>query len=78
MKIVVLGTGCSKCKSLYSTVMRVVDETGINAEVVKQEDMAEILKFNVMTLPALVIDGRVAGKGLLSADEVRNLINLAM
>ena len=78
MKIVVLGTGCSKCKSLYSTVMRVVDKTGINAEVVKQEDMAEILKFNVMTFPALVIDGRVAGKGLLSADEVRNLINLAM
>lgn len=78
MKIVVLGTGCSKCKSLYSTVVKVIDEMGINAEVVKQEDMAEILKFNVMTLPALVIDGRVAGKGLLSADEVRNLINLAM
>lgn len=74
MEITILGTGCSKCKSLYSTVKKVVEEAGVNARIIKQEDMAEILKYNVMTLPAIVIDGRVVGKGLLSADDVRKLI----
>lgn len=78
MKITVLGTGCSKCKSLHATVQQVVEEMGINAEVVKQEDMMEIMKYNVMTLPALVFDEKVVAKGQLKADQVRQLIQEAM
>ena len=78
MKITVLGTGCSQCKSLHATVQQVVEEMGINAEVVKQEDMMEIMKYNVMTLPALVIDEKVVAKGQLKADQVRQLIQEAM
>ena len=78
MEIKVLGTGCSKCKSLYTTVQQVVEEMGIKAEVVKQEDMMEIMKYNVMTLPALVIDEKVVAKGQLKADQVRQLIQEAL
>ncbi|MBR0053681.1 MAG: thioredoxin family protein [Bacteroidales bacterium] len=78
MEIKVLGTGCSKCKSLHTTVQQVVEEMGIKAEVVKQEDMMEIMKYNVMTLPALVIDEKVVAKGQLKAVEVRQLIQDAM
>ena len=75
MEIKVLGTGCSKCKALYATVQQAVAETGINAEVVKEEDLAKIMEYNVMSLPALVINGKVAAKGNLSLAEIKNLLN---
>ena len=39
MEIKVLGTGCSGCKALHSTVLDVVKELGLNDEVEKVEDM---------------------------------------
>ena len=75
MKITVLGTGCSKCKSLHATVLKVVEEMGLNAEFIKQEDMMEIMKYNVMTLPALVIDEKVVAKGQLRPEQVREILN---
>lgn len=75
MKITVLGTGCSKCKSLHATVLKVVEEMGLNAEVIKQEDMMEIMKYNVMTLPALVIDEKVVAKGQLRPEQVSEILN---
>ena len=74
MTIKILGTGCSKCKSLYTTVLNVVEEMGLNAEVIKQEDMMEIMKYNVMTLPALVIDEKVVAKGQLKPDQVKEIL----
>ncbi len=74
MKITVLGTGCSKCKTLYATVVKVAEEMGLQAEITKQEDMAEILKYNVMTLPALVIDEKVVAKGQLSPEQVSEIL----
>lgn len=74
MEIKVLGTGCSKCKSLYAIVQEVVNELNINAQIVKEEDIVEIMKYNTMMLPALVVDDKVVGKGLLKIDEVRKLL----
>lgn len=75
MKIEVLGTGCSGCRALYETVCRTVAESGIEAEVVKEEDLTRIIACGVMSLPALVIDGRVVSAGRrLSSEEVRNLL----
>ena len=74
MEIKVLGTGCAGCKALYETVKRVVAETGIAAEVIKEEDLLKIIAYNVMSLP-LVVDGKVVSKGKsLSAAEVKALL----
>jgi len=75
MKIQVLGTGCAKCKSLEKAVREVVAQNGIDAEVTKVEDIMEIMKFNVMTTPALVIDGKVVVKGRVpSNDELKQIL----
>jgi small redox-active disulfide protein 2 len=63
MKIEVLGSGCTKCKMLLKVVQTAVREKGIEAEVIKVEDMASIMKYGVMSTPALVIDGKVVFSG---------------
>tara|TARA_R110002050_G_scaffold4573_1_gene22080 strand:+ start:60884 stop:61183 length:300 start_codon:yes stop_codon:yes gene_type:complete len=73
--IKVLGTGCPKCKTLTSIVETVVKEHKINATVEKVEDIMEIMTFNVMTTPALVVDGVVIIKGRIpSKQEVLELL----
>lgn len=75
MEIKVLGTGCAGCKALYETVKQAVAETGVDAEVVKEEDIMKIMEFNVLRLPGLVIDSKVVSSGKrLSLEEVKNLI----
>lgn len=63
MKIEVLGTGCAKCANLYSATKEAVKLAGIDAEPVKVEDLAKIMKYGVMVTPALVIDGKVRISG---------------
>lgn len=74
MEIKVLGTGCASCKALFATVEQVVAEIGIDAVVSKEEDIIKIMEYNVMTLPALVIDGKVVAKGKISAQDVKRLL----
>lgn len=72
MEIKVLGTGCAGCRTLYETVTQAIAELGISAAIVKEEDIAEILSYGIMTLPGLVVDGRVVSAGRkLSLAEVK-------
>lgn len=76
MEIKVLGTGCASCKTLFDTVRQAVAELGIEATVIKEEDLMKIMEYNVMSLPALVVDGKVVSKGRkLSVEEVKELLN---
>ena len=75
MEIKVLGTGCAGCKILHETVKQAVAELKLAATVVKEEDIVKIMSYDVMTLPALVVDGRVVAQGRkLSLAEVRGLL----
>ncbi len=73
--IKVLGTGCPKCKTLTRLVQDVVTENNIDVTIEKVEDIMEIMKFDVMTTPALVIDNVVTVKGRVpSKNEVLKLL----
>jgi small redox-active disulfide protein 2 len=74
MEIKVLGTGCASCKALYLAVEQVVKELGLTAEITKEEDLMKIMEYNVMTLPALVVDGKVVAKGKISAKEIKTVL----
>ncbi|MDO7135584.1 thioredoxin family protein [Algibacter lectus] len=74
--IKILGTGCPKCKTMTTVVRDVVSENNIEVTIEKVEDIIEIMKFDVMTTPALVIDNVVTIKGRVpSKDEVLALLN---
>ena len=63
MKIEVLGTGCAKCRATEKNVRKAVEELGIQADVVKVEDLQDIIDRGVMMTPAVVVDGKVKISG---------------
>lgn len=74
--IKILGTGCPKCQSMTGVVKEVISENNIDATVEKVEDIEEIVKYNIMITPALVIDDAVTIKGRVpSKDEVLKLLS---
>jgi len=74
--IKVLGTGCPKCKTMTGVVTDVITENNIDASVEKVEDIVEIMKYNIMITPALVIDNKVTIKGRVpSKAEVLELLS---
>ena len=76
MKIEVLGTGCAKCRTLYENTKKALEEKGTTAEVVKVEDIPSIMKYGVMSTPALVIDGQVKFSGkVASVAEIMGMLS---
>ena len=75
MEIKILGPGCAKCKTLDKVTREVVEKNGIIATITKVDDIMEIMKYGVMSTPALVIDEKVVLKGRVpSADELKQLL----
>ena len=75
MKIEILGPGCSKCRATEKIVKKAVEELGVQAEVVKVEDLQEIINRGVMLTPAVVVDGEVKIEGHKpTVDEVKKMI----
>lgn len=64
MKVEVLGTGCAKCKRMYENVIDAVKKADIQADVVKVDELSEIVSRGVLMTPSLFIDGeeRVSGR----------------
>lgn len=75
MKLEILGTGCAKCKTLESVAKEAVSKISGFHQVVKVDDIMEIMKYNVVSTPALVIDGVVKSTGkVLNVNEMIALI----
>lgn len=76
-EVLVLGPGCAKCKETYKVVERVICENNLKVKLSKVEDIAEMMKFNIMATPAVVVDGAVKIKGHVpSADEVKKVLGI--
>lgn len=72
MKVEIVGTGCRKCKATEKVIKEVVEELGIDADIVKVEGMQEIMERGVAITPSVVVDGDVKISGHVpSEDEVR-------
>ncbi len=75
-QIKVLGPGCPKCKTTYNNVLEAVKQLGIEADVTKIEDIEEMMKYNVLTTPVLMIDevARVKGR-VADVKEIKELLS---
>jgi len=63
MEIKVLGTGCPKCKRLEQLAREAAAELDVEATFTKVQDMDEILTYDIMSTPGLVIDGELKSSG---------------
>ncbi|PID67573.1 MAG: redox-active disulfide protein 2 [Flavobacteriia bacterium] len=63
MVIKILGTGCPKCKKTEEVVTKAVNELNITATIEKVEDIQDIMAYDVMNTPAVVIDEKVVWSG---------------
>jgi small redox-active disulfide protein 2 len=73
--IKVLGTGCAKCKTTYNNVLEAIKQTGVEADVIKIEDIEEMMKYNVLTTPVLMIDEVAKVKGRVAdISEIKKLL----
>ena len=62
-KIEVLGPGCANCQRLERNTQEAVLLAGVEAEITKVTDYAEIMAYGIMSTPGLVIDGKVVSFG---------------
>ncbi|HPI04160.1 MAG: hypothetical protein BWY84_00776 [Candidatus Aerophobetes bacterium ADurb.Bin490] len=77
MKIEILGTGCKKCLKTEELVRKVVADNKVDAEVIKVKEISEIMKYNVMMMPAVAIDGKVVVSGKIPSEaEIKKALGL--
>ena len=75
MEIKVLGTGCPKCKALEKATQDVITEMGVDASIIKEEDIMKIMEYGIMHTPGLVINGKVVMSGRVpSTKEIQQFI----
>jgi small redox-active disulfide protein 2 len=76
MDIKILGTGCPKCKALEKATREVVEQNSFNATITKVEDIMDIMKYNIMSTPALVVNEKVEIKGRVpSTNEIKQVLS---
>lgn len=76
MKIKILGTGCSKCDKVEKNLKIAMEELSIYGTIEKVEELKEIVRYGVMTTPALVVDDKVVAVGkALSVKDIKKLLS---
>ncbi len=75
MKIKILGTGCTKCEALLQNVKQAIADEKIFAQIEKVDDPIKIMEYQVLSTPALVVNGTVKSSGkLLNKEEVKEFL----
>lgn len=77
MEIKVLGPGCAKCKTTYNVIEKVIKENNLDVKLTKVDDIMEMVSYNVMTTPAVVVDEVVKMKGQVPTEnDVKKLLGI--
>lgn len=77
MEVKVLGPGCAKCKTTFQVIEKVIKENNLDVKLTKVDDIMEMMSYNIMTTPAVVVDGEVKMKGQVpSESDVRRLLGI--
>lgn len=75
MKIITLGNCCKKSQLNHQNTLEAAKNCGVEEPVINVGDFNEIMKFGVMSTPAIVIDGKVVSMGrVLSVEQIEKLI----
>lgn len=61
--IKILGSGCRNCQTTYDLIRQVAEERGVEVQLEKVQEMAEIMGYGVMSTPGVVVDGQVVHAG---------------
>jgi small redox-active disulfide protein 2 len=69
MKIEILGSGCARCKALTERIEQTVKRVGVDAEIIKVGDIADIARRGILSTPGLAIDGVMKSVGTLPSVE---------
>ena len=74
-EIKILGPGCPNCKTLEKMTHEVVTENNIDADIIKVDDIVEIMGYGILSTPALIVDGKIVLKGRVpSKSELNDLL----
>ena len=77
MEIKVLGPGCAKCKTTYNVIEKVIKENNLDVKLTKVDDIMEMMNYNIMTTPAVVVDEVVKMKGQVPTEsDVKRLLGI--
>lgn len=76
MEIKILGTGCGKCEKMEANTRTAIKELGIEASIVKVEDLVQIMRYGVMSTPGFVMDEKVKSVGkVLTVAQIKKLLS---
>jgi small redox-active disulfide protein 2 len=68
LTVKVLGSGCANCKKLEALTRQAIAKLGLEAEVIKVTEYPDIMKYNVMSTPGLVVNEKVVSSGRIPSE----------
>ena len=72
-----MGPGCAKCKTTYHVIEKVIKENNLDVKLAKVDDIMEMMNYNIMTTPAVVVDEVVKMKGQVPTEsDVKKLLGI--